>query len=384
MFRRTDQTIAARWWWTVDRSLLGAVLALLAAGLILSFAGSPPVADRIGLDPFHFVYRHVLFLIPAIAVLIGVSLLTPRQIRRLAGVMLLVTLAMTAATLVIGEEVKGATRWIDMGVFNLQPSEFLKPAFVVVAAWLMAEAGRRPDMPANLLCAGLLGLIVCLLVLQPDFGQTLLILVVWGALLFAAGMSWLWIAVLGVIGFGGIIMAYATIPHVQSRIDRFLDPGAYDTFQTDRAIEAIVRGGWFGAGPGEGTVKRVLPDSHTDFIFAVAAEEFGVVICLVIVLLFGFVVLRGLFRSLALPDTFSRLAVLGLVTLIGLQAAINMSVNLNLVPAKGMTLPFVSYGGSSLVALAITMGMVLGLTRKRPHARPVEEDLDIRLVEVRP
>ncbi|MEO1198942.1 MAG: putative lipid II flippase FtsW [Pseudomonadota bacterium] len=384
MFRRTDQTLAAHWWWTVDRQLLGAIIALLAAGLILSFAGSPPVADRLGLNPFHFVYRHILFLIPGIVVLVGVSLLTPRQIRRLAGTLLLVMLAMTAATLIIGEEVKGATRWIDLGVINLQPSEFLKPAFAVVAAWLLSEASRRPDMPTHLLCAGLLGVVVTLLVLQPDFGQTLLILVVWGALLFAAGMSWLWIGALGIVGIGGIVMGYATIPHVQSRIDRFLDPGAHDTFQTDRSIEAVVRGGWFGAGPGEGTVKRVLPDSHTDFVFAVAAEEFGIILCLVLVLLFAFVVLRGLARSMSLPDTFSRLAVLGLVTQVGLQAAINMSVNLNLVPAKGMTLPFVSYGGSSLIALAITMGMVLGLTRKRPHARFSEEETDLRLIEVRP
>lgn len=367
MFRRTDQNIAARWWWTVDRPMLAVVLSLFAIGLVLSLAGSPPVAERLGLDPFHFVTRHALFLVPAGLVLVATSMLDPQGVRRVAAVVLLGALFLTVLTLFFGAEIKGARRWLDLGVTSVQPSEFLKPAFVVVAAWLFAEGARRPEMPAHLLSTGLLCIIVMVLVLQPDFGQSMLFLLVWGALFFAAGMSWLWIIALGAIGLGGIFAAYLTIPHVQGRINRFLDPEAHDTYQVDRAIEAILRGGWFGAGPGEGTVKRVLPDSHTDFVLAVAAEEYGIVFCLILVALFGFIVLRGLMRSLRERDAFVRLAILGLVTLVGLQAAINMAVNLSLVPAKGMTLPFVSYGGSSLLALAFTMGMVLALGRRRPQ-----------------
>ena len=360
--------MAARWWWTVDRPMLAVVLSLFAIGLVLSLAGSPPVAERLGLDPFHFVARHALFLVPAAIVLFATSLLDPQGVRRVAAIVLVAALFLTILTLFFGAEVKGARRWLDLGVVSIQPSEFLKPAFVVVAAWLFAEGARRPEMPAHLISTGLLCVIVMVLVLQPDFGQSMLFLLVWGALFFAAGMSWLWIAALGAVGLGGIFAAYLAIPHVQGRINRFLDPEAHDTYQVDRAIEAILRGGWFGAGPGEGTIKRVLPDSHTDFVLAVAAEEYGIVFCLILVAMFGFVVLRGLMRSLRERDAFVRLAILGLVTLVGLQAAINMAVNLSLVPAKGMTLPFVSYGGSSLLALAFTMGMVLALGRRRPEA----------------
>ncbi len=367
MFARTDRGLLADWWWTVDKTLLAALVVLMFGGLVLSLAGSPPVADKLGLDPFHFVYRHAIFLVAALGVLIATSLMSARMIRRTALAVFLVSAALMALTLVAGFEIKGARRWLDIGVFALQPSEFVKPAFAVLVAWLFSEAEHRPDMPAHLIAVGLVGLVVALLVLQPDFGQTMLIMLVWGAIFFAAGMSWRWIATLGVVGIGGIVTAYAAIPHVRSRIDRFLNPGNHDTYQTDTAIEAFLRGGWLGQGPGEGTVKRVLPDSHTDFVFAVAAEEFGVIVCLIIVALFGFVVLRGLYRALGEDDDFSRLAVTGLVALFGIQSLINMGVNLSLLPAKGMTLPFISYGGSSLLSLAYGMGMVLALTRRRPR-----------------
>lgn len=371
MFSRTDERPIARWWWTVDRVLLGAVLALILGGLVLSLAASPPVAQKLGLDYFHFVKRHALFVMPAIALMVGVSMMDPRQIRRVALAVFIVGLVLMMLTLQFGAEVKGARRWISIAGFALQPSEFVKPAFVVLVAWAFSERLKRPDMPGNLLAILMLAAFVGLLVPQPDFGQTMLAVLVWGALFFAAGMSWLWIALLGGVGVGGILSAYAFVPHVRSRIDSFLDPETGNTYQIDTAIESFVRGGWLGRGPGEGTVKQSLPDSHTDFIFAVTAEEFGIVVCLLLVAAFAFIVLRGLMHALREGDPFLRMAVTGLIVLFGMQSAINMAVNLHLMPAKGMTLPFISYGGSSILSLAYAMGMVLGFTRRRPQAEPV-------------
>ena len=379
MFARTDRGRIATWWWTVDKPLLGIVIALMFSGLVLSLASSPPVAERLGLGSFHFVLRHGFFLLIAMAVLVGTSMMSPRMIRRGALVVFCAGLVLMALTLVIGMEIKGARRWLDLGLFALQPSEFVKPAFAVLAAWLFAQADTRPDMPAKGLAFLLVALVAGLLVLQPDFGQTMLIVLVWAAVFFAAGMSWRWISALSTAGIGGLAAAYMLVPHVRGRIDRFLYPDNHDTYQTDTAIEAFLRGGWLGRGPGEGTVKQVLPDSHTDFVFAVAAEEFGVLVCLVIVALFGVIVLRSLSRALRAGDAFTRLAVVGLAALFGLQSVINMSVNLSLVPAKGMTLPLISYGGSSLVSMAYALGMVLALTRRRrgveivsPPAHPIQ------------
>jgi cell division protein FtsW len=286
----------------------------------------------------------------------------------MALVVLCISLFLMIAALYIGVEVKGARRWVSMLGVSIQPSEFLKPAFVIVCAWLFAEHARQPDIPGNLFAMILLGLVVALLVAQPDFGQTMLILGTWGAMFFMAGMPWLWIIVLGAIGAGGAVAAYTMFPHVAGRIDRFMT-GEGDTFQVDMGREAVVHGGWLGVGPGEGTIKRVIPDSHADFVFAVAGEEFGIVLCFAIMLLFAFIVLRGLNIALKEQDDFTRYSVAGLVIVFGFQSIINMGVNLQLMPAKGMTLPFISYGGSSLIAIALSMGMVLALTRKRPEKR---------------
>lgn len=366
MISRDQRTPLSEWWWTVDRLLLAALLTLICAGVIFSLAASPPVASRIGLDPFHFFNRHLMFLLPVIAVLIGTSFMSPRQLRRVALIVFAVSIVLIIATILFGAEVKGSRRWITIAGISIQASEFAKPAFVVLVAWLFSESARRPEMPSTVLSLSLLMTLVALLVLQPDFGQTMLILMVWGALFFMAGMRFIWIFGLAGAGVAGLVLAYRTIPHVAGRIRRFMDPASGDTFQIDTAIESFLRGGWFGQGPGEGTIKRILPDSHTDFVFAVVAEEFGIVMCLALVALFTFIVVRALTHALRTEDLFARFAASGLAILFGAQSAINMAVNLHLIPAKGMTLPFISYGGSSMISLAYGMGMLLALTRERP------------------
>jgi cell division protein FtsW len=368
MASRAQPTPLSEWWRTVDRLTLAALGALMLGGIILCLAASPPVAARIGLDPFHFVNRQVFFLVPAACVLIVISFLSPRDIRKLALLVFLVSLVLVAATPHFGAEIKGARRWLVILGVNIQPSEFLKPAFVILIAWLFGESSRRPDMPANTVALALLITVVSLLVMQPDFGQTMLITLVWGALFYMAGMRFIWVLGLGATASVGLLVAFYTVPHVAQRINRFLDPSSGDTFNVDIATESFVRGGWFGRGPGEGTIKRILPEGHTDFVFAVAGEEFGVVLCLILVSLFAFIVIRALVKAMHNEDAFIRFAAAGLAILFGLQSTINMAVNLHLMPAKGMTLPFISYGGSSLISLAYGMGMLIALTRERPQA----------------
>jgi cell division protein FtsW len=368
MVSRATRTPFGEWWWTVDRYTLMAIGALLIAGIVLSLAASPPVAGRLGLEPFFFVNRHIIYLFPSIAILLGVSFLSPRQIRRLSLIVFALSAIMVAASPYFGPEIKGARRWLVLAGLNIQPSEFLKPAFVIIVAWLFAESAKRPEMPTNVIALSLLGLVVALLVMQPDFGQTMLILLVWGALFFMAGMRLVWVFGLAGTAMIGLMGAYYTVPHVTRRIERFLNPASGDSFNIDIATESFMRGGWFGQGPGEGTVKRILPESHTDFVFAVAAEEFGVALCLVLVALFAFIVIRALVRALRNEDPFARFAATGLAMLFGMQSAINMSVNLHLIPAKGMTLPFISYGGSSMLSLAYGIGMLLALTREQPRS----------------
>ncbi len=369
MASRAQPTVLNEWWRTVDRLTLAAVGALMLGGIVLCLAASPPVATRIGLDPFHFVNRQVLFLIPAALALIATSFLSPREIRRVALVVFAVSLVLTALTPYFGAEIKGARRWLVILGVNIQASEFLKPAIVILIAWLFGESAKRPEMPTNSIALGLLIAVIALLVLQPDFGQTMLIALVWGALFYMAGMRLVWVIGLAGAAGAGLIAAFFTVPHVAQRINRFLDPASGDTFNIDIATESFIRGGWFGRGPGEGTIKRVLPEGHTDFVFAVAAEEFGTVLCLILVALFALIVIRALVKAMANDDPFIRFATAGLAMLFGMQSAINMAVNLRLMPAKGMTLPFISYGGSSLISLAYGMGMLVALTRERPRAK---------------
>ena len=368
VFARSDTSVLGRWWWTVDRWTLAAVGALIAFGIIMALAASPAVAERIGLDYFYFARRQLVYLPVALALMIGASLLSPTGVFRAAMVTLTIFSLLVVATFVIGTEIKGARRWIGLGPISVQPSEFLKPAFAVAAAWLFASARSGDIKHGNLISIATFGTIVGLLLLQPDVGMSVVISVVWSAQFFLAGLPLYWAVLLIVGGAGALVAAYFTLHHVASRIDRFLDPSSGDSYQVDRSLEAFINGGLFGRGPGEGTVKEVLPDAHSDFVFAVAGEEFGLFVCLIIVGLFAFIVLRGFARALQETDLFILLATAGLLVQFGLQAVINMGSTLRLMPTKGMTLPFVSYGGSSLIAMGLCIGFLLALTRKRVGA----------------
>jgi len=368
-FDRTNRSALAEWWWTSDRWLFATVSALMFAGVLIGMAASPAIAEKLRYDTFHFVSRQIVFAALALSVMMLVSLLKLRDIRRLSLAGFFGGLVLMGLAIAIGPEVKGAHRWLDFGPLSIQPSEFTKPAFVVLCAACLAQ-WQRTGKPAGLI-AGLLlyGAFVAMLIQQPDFGQTLLVTATFGALLFFAGIS-IWImGVFLAAGAGAAVMAYLFFPHVQSRVDRFLNPDSGDTYQVDRAMRALENGGFLGVGPGEGTVKASIPDAHTDFIMAVVGEEFGLAACMVLAAVFCFLVLRALHRSVQCPDAFSQIAAAGLAVMLGLQAVINMAVNLQLIPAKGMTLPFISYGGSSILALALSVGCLIALTRKRPGAR---------------
>lgn len=368
-FSRRDTSVLGRWWWTVDRWSLAAIVLLMGIGVLLSFAASPAVADRLNLGGFYFAKRHVMMIGPSIFVLVGVSLLTPREVRRLAVMVYSVGLLLLIYTLLAGLEVKGARRWISLGGFSLQASEFVKPALIVLTSWMIAEKYKNYRFPGMTLSLVFYGLFVCLLMLQPDLGMTVVTTTTLIGQFFIAGMPIFWMALIGGTALMGLVSAYFFFPHVARRIDQFLDPGSVDQhhelYQVHQSLEAFMSGGLFGKGPGEGIVKKHIPDAHADFVFSVAGEEFGLILCFVLVGLFGFVVVRSLARALHETSLFSILATCGLAAQFGLQAIINMSSSLNIIPTKGMTMPFISYGGSSMLALAMGMGMMLSLTRKR-------------------
>jgi cell division protein FtsW len=364
-FARTDTSILGRWWWTVDRWTLIALILLMGFGAVLMLAASPAAAARVGLGSFQLAQRQIVLLPFAAALLIGISLLDPLSVRRLAAIGFAVSLLGCGLTLMIGPEIKGATRWVSLGGFSLQPSEFVKPTFAVVTAWMFAAEKGEARFSGSVIAIALWLAVASLLLLQPDVGQTFVVTAVWGIQFFLAGLPLFWVGLLLAVSLVALVGTYFALPHVSARIDSFLDPDAGDRYQINRSIEAFMNGGLFGRGPGEGTVKALLPDSHSDFIFAVAGEELGLLACLMILALFAFVVLRGFSRAFQDSSLFVLLAVSGLLAQFGLQALINMASALHLMPTKGMTLPFISYGGSSLLALALGMGMVLALTRRR-------------------
>jgi cell division protein FtsW len=368
-FLRSDTSPLGLWWWTTDRLLLGATVVLILLGVILQFGTSPAAALRIGIAwPFHFAARQCVFAAMGFALVVAVSLLDPRGVRRVAVAVYLVAI-LAMAFLPFGAHVaKGAGRWIDIAGFTLQPSEFMKPALVVLAAWMFAES-RKGSAPGVSIAFALYLLAVALLLMEPDVGQTILITAAFGAAFWVAGVPTMWVLALGGVSCAGLTAVYFAFPHVSTRVQGFLHHDKADgPTQAHAAAEAIAAGGAFGKGPGEGVMKLQIPDMHTDFAYSAAAEEYGLWFSLAIIALFAILVIRGLYKAMKLSDPFEQIAAAGLFVLLGMQAFINIAVNLALIPTKGMTLPFISYGGSSLLGMGLTLGMALALTRRRPGA----------------
>jgi cell division protein FtsW len=369
MFSRERKTPIAEWWWTIDKSLLAALILLMLVGVLLSFAASPPVAERLGLGPWHFIVRQAIFAALALPVMIVTSFLPHRTARFAALGVLVVSIIMLWLTLRFGVEVKGARRWISIAGNTVQPSEFVKPAYAVIGAWLFAEAMKQKGVPARILATLIMVSIVGGLLLQPDIGQTALVLATWGALLFLSGISWFVIFGLGAGAVGLLFGAYMFFPHFARRIDTFINPESGNTYQVDKALSSLLEGGWFGRGPGESFANKKIPDAHADYVFSAAAGEFGILFCLCLVVLIGYIVVKALIGAQQQSSLFARLAASTLAIQFGLQCSINLAVNLSLIPPKGMTLPFVSYGGTSMLAVAFGMGLMLALTRKKPEER---------------
>ena len=353
-----------RWWKVIDQQTIIAMVILLAFSLMLVTTASPAVANRIGLTDNYFSSRHVVFLTLAVIIILTFSLLDKKWIRRLAIFGFLGSLLMLVLVKFYGFEVKGATRWINIGGFSYQPSEFMKPFFAVVTGWILS-LHYYEEFPSFKVCFILFVSVAALLIIQPDFGMLVMVSAVFGIQLFVAGLPIIWLFIAIFASVFGSIGAYLLLPHVASRINRFLDPVNSENYQVTRSLEAFESGGLYGKGPGEGSVKQFLPDSHTDFIFAVAGEEFGAIICLMIIITFAYIVIRILINLLHEDDKFIQIAAIGIISQFGLQAVINMGVSLNLLPTKGMTLPFISYGGSSTLAISTGMGMLLGLTKRK-------------------
>ncbi|SEN58661.1 cell division protein FtsW [Gemmobacter aquatilis] len=367
---RAGEPVLSRWWRTIDKWSLTAILVLFGVGILLGLAASVPLATRNGLDPFYYVQRQAVFGGLAIAAMLGTSMLSPDMVRRLGVVGFVLSFFALILLPVFGTDFgKGAVRWFSFGFASFQPSEFLKPGFVIVTAWLMASAQELNGPPGKTISFCITLTVVGFLATQPDFGQSMLVIFGWSVIYFVAGAPM--VLILGFAGLvaGGGFLAYGASEHFARRIDGFLSPDVDPRSQLGYATNAIQEGGFFGVGVGEGQVKWTLPDAHTDFIIAVAAEEYGLILVLCILGLYGTVVVRSMFRLMKERDPFVRLAGAGLACIFGVQAMINMGVAVRLLPAKGMTLPFVSYGGSSVIAAGITVGMLLALTRTRPQGQ---------------
>lgn len=365
---RADRSLLGEWWRTIDRRILAASLILVAGGLLVSLAATTDVASRIGYHPLHFVHRHFIFVIPTVGIMLLVSMFRPSQIRRLSLIIFASCILAMIYILIAGVEIKGASRWIRIAGLSLQPSEFVKPSLIVLSAWLFSEAQKRTDVYAAEIASGLFFITILLLILQPDYGQSILLSVVYAGMLFLAGVSILVVITLILFGLAGLWYGYIFAPHVARRIEAFLFPGSQDNYQTDKSIESFLSGGWMGRGPGEGVIKKVLPDAHADFVFSVIGEEYGILAAMGLISLFIYVVWRTFRHTLNEQDRFRRLCVTGLIIMFSMQALIHIYVGLGLLPAKGMTLPFLSYGGSSLVANGYIMGIIIALTRRKPRA----------------
>lgn len=364
-FARTDRSVLSSWWWTVDRFMLVSFIILFTLGIALVTSASPSVADRIGASHTHFITRHIAFAVPSFFIMLGVSLLDHRWIRRLGTLAFGAAVFMMLIVPFVGPDIKGAQRWISFLGFSLQPSEFAKPAFAIVVAWLISHQKQVENFPGQAMCFGLYAFVVFLLMNQPDFGMTFVLTLMCASQFFIAGLPLRYLVMVLMVLVMGAVFVYYTFDHVRSRIDRFVDPqGTADNYQVDKSLEAFANGGFFGAGAGQGTVKNTIPDVHADFIFAVAGEELGFLVALGVIGLYAFILLRGFNRLMESNDLFVVLAAGGILCMFGLQAFVHMGSCLHLLPTKGMTLPFMSYGGSSMLATGFGMGIVLGLTRR--------------------
>ena len=373
---RSDQSFLSEWRRTVDWPLLLAGIGLILFGLLLSLAAGPAAATRIGYsNSFHFVERHLVFACGGLSILLAASFFRQDWVRRFAALVFLGSIVLMIAILIFGHEVKGAQRWLRFAGISIQPSEFIKPALIVLVGWLLAQRHLFPKGPWALIALGLFVFALGFLLLQPDIGQSALLSAGFAITFFVAGTPWIWIVSFGVGGGMLAVLLYFIFGHVQRRVNAFFDPSAYDTYQIDKASEAISRGGLLGVGPGEGSVKVSLPDAHTDFIFAVLSEEYGLLAAISLIFVFFFIVMRGIYLSSRIEESYPRASATGLFAIFGLQAAINLAVNVSLIPPKGMTLPLISYGGSSMVGIAITLGFALALLRGRVNRR-YDDDYD--------
>jgi cell division protein FtsW len=364
-FARTDHSAIARWWWTVDRSILACLLVLMVVGIALVTSASPSVANRIGSDHSHFITRHMIFVVPSLFIMLGISILDHLWIRRIGTIVFAGVIFLMLLVPFIGPDIKGAQRWINVAGFSLQPSEFVKPAFAIISAWLISHQKKNPDFRGNLFSALIYAFIVFLLMSQPDFGMTTVLTFMFAMQIFMAGLPLRYLVMMALLASVAVVCVYFTFDHVRVRMDKFLNPhGTADNYQVDKSLEAFANGGFFGTGPGQGTVKNSIPDVHADFIFAVSGEELGLIATLALVGVYAFILLRGFGRLMESNDMFVVLAAGGILSMFGLQAFVHMGSSLHLLPTKGMTLPFISYGGSSILAMGFGMGVVLGLTRR--------------------
>ncbi|MAU86231.1 MAG: FtsW/RodA/SpoVE family cell cycle protein [Alphaproteobacteria bacterium] len=364
---RSRKSHISDWWWTIDKVQLGSIVLLIIFGIVLNLAASPPIAEKLSLNQYYFVKRQFLFFILGILVMFFFSFLNLKNLRRLCLIIFITSLITIFFLNIFGTPIKGATRWLDLGIISVQPSEFAKPTFIVLISWFLSESIVK-TVPSKIISLMLYSLFAFGLILQPDIGQTILITLAASIIYFISGMPLIVGFTIFILSLIGIGLSYLYVDHFYQRLNIFFNPSLGDTYQIDTAYNAILQGGWFGVGPGEGVIKNILPDAHTDFIFAVAAEEFGLISCFIIISLFAFIVYRGLSRSLKQENLFAKIATIGLTSLICIQVGINIAVNLGIVPTKGMTLPFISYGGSSALSIAMTFGLILAFTRQKNNS----------------
>ncbi len=373
-FTRTDRSATAMWWWTLDRVTLSLVFILLLLGLFFSFSSSPVAAPHTeAYDPFYYTKRHFVFALLTAGSMVAISMLSLKGIKRISVLVFGFTLSVMALLPLIGHAAKGGRRWVELGPVAFQPSEFLKPALIVLIAWMFSEGQKGKGVPGVTVAFCLYIMAIALLLIQPDVGQSILITVAFGACFFISGVPFRWILIMAGTALSGLVGLFFILPHFHNRIMGFIQPDADSAFQVTRAKAAIAHGGLLGVGLNEGVMKKFIPDLHTDFIYSVVGEEYGLWLTLILIGIFAFLVVRGLMKAMAMQDPFRQIATSGLYIMLGTQVIINVSTNLGLIPPKGMTLPFISYGGSSMLAMGLTLGLILALTRKRNEEIPQDD-----------